>query len=169
MTIKRISRAAVALSSDIRRFSRSQEKLWQQIPFLALQADGRSGHSEQYSRAYGYGFWALRSSESGGYFTVYVDLENGDLVNPHDLARQASIQDVLRLATTIEELDAKALIKKLEKEAGEKTWEGYDKEKKEAWRNDLFKKLNLKPKTYKRDKSKEQISKETRFSFVDDM
>ncbi len=67
----------------VRDYSRSQKEFWQRIPLLALEADGRDGFYDNYYRAYRQGFWALQSSVSRGYYSVYVDLSTGELVDAY--------------------------------------------------------------------------------------
>lgn len=103
---------------ELFEFVRSQRELWQQIPLLALKADGRTGYSDAYARAHRQKLWAIDSSVGSqglrGY-SVYVDLETGELVNPYDRTKPASRSSVLHLK--IEELDASKLIEALEKQA----------------------------------------------------
>lgn len=104
----------------IRKISEEQIDLWQQIPYLALQADGRTGYSDNYARAYHYGYWAIQSSVNSGYYTVYVCLENGVLVNPRKGTKPdfpASDEDVLRIAMHMAELNASRIIKDLKAQA----------------------------------------------------
>ena len=99
---------------EIRDYSKSQIKLWQRIPLLALEADGRTGFRGNYSKAYHNGFWALDGSFSDGHYLVYVDLSNGELVDEYVL-KPARNKEVLQLVFNLEELDAQKIVTSLEK------------------------------------------------------
>ncbi len=118
---------------EIHDYSRSQKELWQRIPLLALEADGRTGFSDNYSRAYHNGFWALEGSVSSGHYSVYVDLATGELVDAYSASRSFSVCDidvpkdstlkparnveVLNLAFNLDELDAQKIVASLEEQA----------------------------------------------------
>ena len=146
----RIRTEADKVIFDIRELSRRQKDLWQRVPYLALQADGRSGYSDNYSRAYREGYWALDASVRSGLYSVYVDLENGKLVNPAVPKKLASDEDVLMLAFSLEQIDARAIVTDLYKRGKEHTWRGYDSGKQEAWRDSMQKAYKLRPDSYKR-------------------
>jgi len=101
----------------IREYSESQVELWRQVPSWALEADGRSGYSDQYARAYRNKLWAINSSVGLGQrgYTVYVDLFNGALVEVGE-GRTCSAKDdrLLFLALHLDELDAQKVIDSLE-------------------------------------------------------
>ncbi len=130
MNFRQVSREVdadvVVLVSRVTEFSRRQKALWQKIPFLALSANGRSGYSDQYSRAYGQGYWAVEASVSDGEYCVYVDLETGKLVNATDPRRPAKAEDVLRIARSLDQLDAASIVKSLEVQAKEPIGSYYD-------------------------------------------
>ena len=133
----------------IREHSRSQKELWRQVPYLALEADGRDGYSDNYSRAYHTGYWAIDAGVVRGHYTVYVDLENGDLVDPYSPDEPAWDGDVLRLANSVKELNAKKILKELKEEAQEPTHAAIEHPPK-RWRKRLRKELGLK-KLYTRE------------------
>lgn len=68
-------------ADNLRAYSESQVDLWRKIPQLAFYANGRNGWQDNWSRAYQHKIWAISSSTRGGYFTVFVDLNTGKLVN----------------------------------------------------------------------------------------
>ena len=138
------------LAARIRRFSENQKDLWQKVPYLALQADGRSGYSDQYARAYGHGFWAIRSSIVNGYYTICIDLETGRLVNSSNLTVAPRDETIIPLASALKELDAKDIVADLGKLSTEPTYKEYDPNKQNEWRNGLIRKLGLNPNSYKR-------------------
>lgn len=153
------------LVKQIRGYSKSQKKLWQQIPWLTLEADGRNGYLDNFSRAYHHGFWAIESSKSMGYYSVYVDLETGKLVDAffashsfsmHDIdipkkseLKPAKNENVLRIS--IDELDASQIIQELKEKIRQPYSKSYYPEKQEKWRKDLRGDLGLE-KIYKRKK-----------------
>jgi hypothetical protein len=158
--IKKITKETKNLVQKIRDYSTLQKNLWQLVPNLALEADGRTGHSEQYSRAYSSGFWAIRASVENGRFNVFVDLATGDLVDAYSASNTFSVADfdcekdsslkparkkgILELALDMEQLDAKEIINDLELEAKEPYFSGYNVEKKEAWRSEMREKYDVK-------------------------
>ncbi|MDO8492065.1 MAG: hypothetical protein Q7S34_00285 [bacterium] len=117
------------LSQKVREVSKRQKDLWQQVPFLALQADGRTGYSDQYARAYIQGYWAVESSVSGGCYSVYVDIETGELVSAYDPRQVARDKDVINLAVDPQQLDASHLVKALKVAAKEPIGSYYDAKK----------------------------------------
>jgi len=144
----KISSSAEQIVKDIFTYSKSQKKSWQRIPILALEADGRIGYSEQYSRAYEHGFWALNSSIQNGCYSIYVDLDTGNLINPHSIELSSRMLDankesVLNLAFNLDELDTKKIITSLEKKSKESYSLTYNPKEQEAWRMRVIKKLGL--------------------------
>ena len=132
---------------DIRNYTTSQKELWQKVPLLALEADGRTGFKDNYSRAYNHGFWALEGSINNGYYSVYVDLATGDLINPYSSSDQAfepaGEERVLKLALNLNELDAQRIVTNLEEKAQQSYSSHYNPDKHEEWRNETRAKLNL--------------------------
>lgn len=158
-----VNAAALEIVKDIRDFSLFQKGLWQRVPYLALEANGRKGFSDKYSCAYDSGFWQLDGSIKNGHYYVYVDLETGELVDaasvsgmplnlrdqevivpPRENARKpAKNEDVLGLAFHLDELDASAVISSLEQQIREPYPSYYKAHEQEAWRNDFRQKLGL--------------------------
>ncbi len=104
----------LGLIDHIVAYVRNQKDLWAQVPELAFRADGRSGYSDNYSRAWHFKRWALDSScGSRGVrgYTVFVELETGELIVATETRIPAWPQDILPLK--IEELDAEELVAKL--------------------------------------------------------
>jgi len=140
------------LVAKIREFSKSQKELWQKIPYLSLQADGRAGYSDGLSRAYRNGFWELECSLVSGFYQVYVDLETGELVNASSVsARQASDKNVLKIALNLEQLNAQKIITCLEERACQPYPTYENPIKQDSWRVETKEKLNL-TETYSRTK-----------------
>ncbi len=114
---------AEELIKSIRNHSKEQKGLWQRIPHLALEADGKlgSGFKDYYSWAYNNGCWALASTISRGHYCVLVDLATGELVDADCASRRkfkpAKDYDVLRLALNLDKLDAQKIVASLEEEA----------------------------------------------------
>lgn len=152
---KEIAQKRSEMASLIRQYSRSQKELWQQVPYLALQANGRGGFSEHYSRCYSQGYWIISSSSNhsgGGFYTVIVNCETGELVYPH---KKEPASDHFLMNISIEELDASKVIKDLKKHA---TWKNSEMihfddhtcKTPEEWRKKQAKKYGVKKKSYKR-------------------
>ena len=148
---KAIVSATAALAENIRTYARSQKELWQLVPWLALEADGRSGYLDNYSRAYHLGVWALRASCSGGSYSVYVDLATGELIRAGTFhwdqgkLMPASDDEILMPAANIEELDAASIVKELQKESKKAIAKFYDPDKQAAWRKETRREHGLKP------------------------
>lgn len=145
-----IERDTAALVRTIREYVRSQAETWQLVPYLALEADGRSGYSDNYARAYRQGVWAIESSARDGSYTVYVDLATGELVNPFSFHEQARCVDaydshVLALATNLDQLDAAALVAGLEAAARKPIASYYDPQAQRRWRVTTRSELKLAP------------------------
>lgn len=148
-----IKGSANGLVENIREFSRQQKNIWQKVPYLALQADGRWGYSDQYSRAYQCGYWALDASLEHGSYTVFVDLESGELLNPFNLKEAAFAENILELAMHADQIDASLIVEDLEKRSKLRYLSCYDPKKQEKWRKGLLKDFKLKPDSYKRRES----------------
>lgn len=71
-----------ALPQMIREYAREQADMWRQIPHLALQADGRTGHNERYARAYQRGVWDISPDMGDLYRVAEVDCETGEILRP---------------------------------------------------------------------------------------
>lgn len=147
-----ITDLAENLASEIRAFSRRQDDLWQRVPWLALEADGRTGYSERLMRAYLQGYWGLGPTLADGRFSVYVDLATGELVNSCEYNSRilAPTRDIIVLANYIKSLDASFVISELVV-LGERLYRrDFDPEKQVEWRLFLRKKLNLQQYKYSR-------------------
>lgn len=106
------------LVKAIREYSLSQSGLWLRVPNLALEADGRGGYSDSYMRAFSSGYWTIDSSSHGGIYTVFVDLSNGELINPLKLDKEgkdrlAWDERVLEIAQDIDQINAEVIIDEL--------------------------------------------------------
>ena len=119
------------LLQKIRNIAKQQKSLWQQIPYLALQADGRSGYSDQFSRAYHQGYWAVGNTRNGCY-RIYVDLETGELVDAYDPQRMAQDEDILSIIQHLHQLDAAEISKNLKARAKEPIVGYYNEEDRKA-------------------------------------
>ena len=158
METKQILEDTIDISKNIRGYSISQKEFWQQIPSLALEADGRTGHSDNYGRAFRTKYWALNSSIENGNYQVYVDLRTGDLVDAFH-ASDFSIMDytietekksvpaedeqIIKLAFHLCELDASRILKELKKESKQPHGSYYNTKEKEAWRKEMREKYEL--------------------------
>lgn len=87
------------LAEMIRAYCRSQRELWQQIPWLALQAAGGAGRlNDELTRYYTWGLYALEPLSSASVYQCYVDLATGELVyGPEDMrlvVEEAAVVDI---------------------------------------------------------------------------
>lgn len=123
------------LDELIRTYTRSAKELWRLVPYLALQADGRSGYSSQYATAYQRGLWIIEHSlDRFSSYTVAVDCATGELVSIPNARERAHKEDVLRCASRLHELDAPAIVLKLQK-AGRSPYSScYDEREIKLWR-----------------------------------
>ena len=142
---------AKSLVARIREYSIEQTSLWQQIPNLVLNAEGRTGFSEDYRLAYMWGYWAIDGScsNTGEDARVFVDLASGELVNYNSAyntnVEQGLAQDVevLKLAMHLDELDAHAIIRMLKQEAEQPYPSYYKAERQDTWRKQKREELGL--------------------------
>jgi len=94
MDIRQLITKRRSLVKDICDYSISQKNLWRRVPYLALEADGRTGFGDNYSRAYNGGFWALDGSIVNGGYEVYVHLTTGNLVDAYFASNSLSVSGV---------------------------------------------------------------------------
>ena len=140
---------------DIRKYVSTQKEFWQRVPWLALQADGRTGFNQQYSLAYERGFWVVGGIPPLPISGAYVDLASGDLVQPHNAFVEYSLVPamsgcVIHLAKNLNELDARNLLQELALVAKQPYPSYYDPELQEVCRARRLKQLKLK-KIYTRE------------------
>jgi len=155
--INTLKKKAENLCTEIRGYSESQAKLWRKIPFLALQADGRTGFSDKYSMAYNFGYWNLEFSIKEGKYTIIVDLESGrlmearsfgdvvldDVVNSGVEPREADDKEIIGLAFNLDEINAQRIISDLANGKKSPYPSYYNPEKQKAWRKKTRKELCL--------------------------
>jgi hypothetical protein len=121
------------LINSVRDYSMNQVELWKQIPRLALEADGRSGWSDQYYLAYARKLWRLMEPPDSP--ATFVFLVTGDIVHrtQRDLVH-ASENSVLQLAANIDALDAQQIVTRLKNQIDQPHESYMDKEKSERYR-----------------------------------
>jgi hypothetical protein len=79
------------MAEIIQDMCRLQVRLWQQVPALVLEAEGRSGFATQAVASYRYHLWTLIQWE------LYVDLDTGEIVTTHpgsNTKRRATTREV---------------------------------------------------------------------------
>ena len=143
----RIATNAGDIVEMVREYSRTQNELWRRIPHLALEADGRTGHSETYGLAYSYGYWHLDRE-----YGIHVDLENGELVSSSNIwkgaldthllpdeKRLANDSKVAALIFNLHKLDARAIMEHLKTVARKPYGSYYNAKKKDVWREETRK------------------------------
>ncbi|TAK89514.1 hypothetical protein EPO04_00140 [Patescibacteria group bacterium] len=143
MTIKKLRRNQHELAEEIRQFCRSQVDLWNQLPWLVLQAQGRTGWGPGYE--YSVGMMVLESLNAHGYHIGGVDLETGELI--YAPKSQSDIRpitdDAQILHIDLEELDAKPILKQYIELSQEETGSYYNYEEQEKQRQALAKRYHL--------------------------
>jgi len=145
MHVQRLAIERESIIQEIRDYVRDQKDLWAQIPYLALQANGRTGFSDNFSRAHDLGYWAIKASVRNGYYEIYIDCAIGELVDPRDPAKAIGDSEVLMLLSDLSQLDASEIIEKLRREAGEpvKCYSEKDQAEHELWRTKKARELDL--------------------------
>lgn len=143
-----------------RRVSRAQVDLWRQIPWLALQADGRTGHLDDYASAFYSGYWRLSQgpntswSGAGVDTGVCVDLETGELVDSYSALNPdwgdkppvpAHADGVLKVLAVPEQLDAESIVEYLKEMGKQPTGKYYSEEEKREWREGIIAEQGLTP------------------------
>lgn len=129
-----LTEKAEMLAQEIREYSESQVHLWQQVPNLFLEADGRTGFSDLFFPCIEHGFWQI--TDGSGRVLLSVDCATGRLVHYYATEHQQRLvdardEDVLWLATRMDEINAAGIIGRLSAKAqmerpsyySEKEWE----------------------------------------------
>ena len=132
-----------SLAEELRMFSKAQKELWQRVPWLALQADGRSGYSDGYAFAYHKGLWRIEASVQNSNYVVAIDCATGEPINIWQ-HKPASDLDLLHCMHKWKDFDAEHVVAELRKHGKAAHFSGYDAKKVEAWRAELVQKLGLK-------------------------
>lgn len=103
----------------IKEFVLSQKELWQQVPYWALQANGKLGFINTYQTAYTRKAWLVFSGTRDGFYTLAVDCLTGELIWPHSIGKDSNrdIPDKDVIVANLEELDAAKIIEGLQKSA----------------------------------------------------
>jgi hypothetical protein len=158
-----ISQEKDNLATEIRNCAKAQACLWQQIPNLALEADGRSGYNDMYALAYRMRVWPIHSQN--GRYDAYIDLQSGEIVhfpnwtgpiyvNGEEVNLETKNsrkpeplpdKNIITFADNLDWLNAQKLIDELNKCAQEPYFKGYNPQEQEAWRTGLRKELDLDP------------------------
>lgn len=123
----------------LRVYALAQVEDWKRIPWLALQAEGRSGFTDEGASRYGAGY--LRLVNSGGSYRIFLDLDTGELCNSFYPIKLAP--DPLVMQLTPEDLTASKYIVELEERARRPTISYYDPAKQEEWRQQKIKQYGL--------------------------
>jgi len=125
-SMKKLEVQASQLVAEVKAWSRSQVALWQQLPYLALEADGKDGFRDDLSICYSWGYWQLEdSTPRGSYCLCSVDCSTGELVNQvASMSRRrlvlASDEAILPLLLRLDDLDAQRITADLQRTAAKK-------------------------------------------------
>ncbi len=129
------------LVEQVCAYSIAQKSLWQQVPWLALEADGRHGYNGAYSGAYSHGFWPLHSTNmTGPGYVGYVDLATGNLVLSMTQPVRPSNARLACIACEPDLLNAQKLLDHLTTESVRPYFEHHDEQeiaRITAWREEL--------------------------------
>ncbi len=127
------------LVDGLREFVREQKPLWNQLPNLMLEADGRSGYDDNHARAYYSHIYPISENRHG--YDVCIDLETGELIyHPTEYSPEriiASNQRITSLAAELDALNAQKYIDSLRNELTKEYWGGYNPRKIAQWRADI--------------------------------
>lgn len=112
-SLKQISQKQKEIVTLTKKYCIQQKPLWQQVPYLALQAQGRGGFSEDYGFTYSRGYHKIGS--------IYVDCATGNLMMdsmgkfvkalPHLIYNLADSLDIYNARCVIAELKKNILYK----------------------------------------------------------
>ncbi len=158
-TATTLSRDIAELVERIQAYSQSQQEIWQQLPYWASEADGRSGSIDELSRMYSGGLMAIDSpmSPAGGY-QFFVDLGTGIIVDtgishqPGQPVTPSSRPAILSIKLNL--LDAQAHLDQLKIRSQKPHHESYDPIKHDQMRQEWQRRHNLAPnKPYVRHRS----------------
>lgn len=141
-----LEKAQAELIEAKRQWCRKQKPLWQQVPWLAVQADGRDGWNDSYSRAYSWGLWTLPTMRNG-YYVAFVDCQTGELVTYPEKLRPLDGATVLQLS--LESIDAGKVVDDLREAGREPKWPS-SAERNDATRRELIIELGLNKRPYQR-------------------
>lgn len=123
-TTDSVSELRDTLAATVRKRAHDQVELWKRVPWLSLQADGRTGFGpSHYLQGY------LPVAQTAGWYTVYVDLDTGDLVNASHVEQIAPDSAIMDL-----DIDAEKIVARLEERAQVPHGSYYDVEQQEEWR-----------------------------------
>lgn len=135
LTPKSLEEIAAEYVEGLREYSRSQVELWKKIPWLALQAEGISGFSDEGASRYGSGY--LRLLVENGSYRIFLDLDTGEICSSFHPIKLASDHDVIKL--TPADLDAQAYIDELVQEGSRPIGSYYNADEIREWRRERAK------------------------------
>ena len=137
---------ANAAVDALREWCASQKELWQQVPYLSLQADGVTGFLSSHQICYTQGIYSIRHQGYDQEFrAINVDCATGRLVQWGSLQMEdADSSTILQFVDHYEELDAETIIANLKAQAAAKS--AYQPERTKeinAWRKAKAEELQL--------------------------
>lgn len=139
LTPKSLEEIAAEYVEGLREYSRSQVELWKKIPWLALQAEGISGFSDERASRYGTGY--LRLLVEGGSYRIFLDLDTGEICSSRYPIQLAPDHDVMKL--TPADLDAQAYIDELVEYGSRPIGSYYNKDEILEWRRKMAEANNV--------------------------
>ena len=125
------------LARQVRLYVAGQKQLWQQIPYLALEANGRSGFASD-EQPWMSKLWTLHKPGDGA---VFIDLVEAKIVN----SEKTEVSDnlIIPLLNCLADFDAQAIIDRLTEEASMPYKNGYDPATNDALREEIRAKYNV--------------------------
>lgn len=94
-----VNNGITELAEKIRTSSQEQVEIWRRLPYLALRAEGVTGHSDRAYQLYEYGLLRVCDRKAVGLFGTFIDCETGDiqsLEGPADLGKLATDIEVVK-------------------------------------------------------------------------
>jgi hypothetical protein len=131
-------------AETVRKYVASQKRWWRQIPWLALQNDGRFGYSEHFKEAYIHKLWPIYRRHIHQVI-AYVDLKTGDLVY-RSIGKPTPCMDetVIEIASDPKQIDAKEIVLSLKKGMRKRHSSYYIPRQQKKERRILIRRLGLK-------------------------
>ncbi|QIG77696.1 hypothetical protein EVB64_109 [Rhizobium phage RHph_TM61] len=140
MTLEEVLETKKYYINSLREYSRKQVDLWRQVPWLALQAQGRSGWSDAYGRCIRNGIWTINSATNGGYCATSVDCDSGELMYFNKPMRD-NCKELMLIDP--KELDASLVIAYLNQRILNDKEDHSIKQKGPTWRKDTAEELGI--------------------------
>lgn len=136
---KNIDQIRAELVEAIRQRSLEQIELWKRVPWLALQAEGRRGYTDEGTSRYASGY--LRLLPENGVYKIFLDLDTGELCDSYHPINLANDRDVIKL--TESDINARDYVDELIERGQQETLSMYDADKVRKWREKMIEEYGI--------------------------